>query len=73
MVNNFFDEMQPCLMERLGKIYNSDGGYCESADREAEAFRRLEESFTESQLEMVKDYRSTIYASGGVCEMLAYR
>lgn len=73
MADNFFDAIQPCLMERLGGIYNSDNGYKECVGMETKAFARLEESITGSQMEMVKDYRNAIYATFGVCEVLAYR
>ncbi len=73
MEKDFFDEIQPSLLDRLGRVYSSDSGYLESVSMETEAFRHLEESFTESQLEMIKGYRDAIYRTGGVCELLAYR
>lgn len=69
----FFDEMHPSLMDRLGKVYNDDSEYQKAVKKEAESFNQLEKNCTESQLEMVREYRDLIYAAGGVCEMLAYR
>lgn len=47
---NFFDEIQPCIIDRLGRIYNSDSEYKKSIERETILFSQLEKHLTESQI-----------------------
>lgn len=70
---NFFDEIQPCIIDRLGRIYNSDPEYKKSIERETILFSQLEKHLTESQIQMVKKYHNAIYATAGICDMLSYR
>ncbi|MCM1217826.1 MAG: hypothetical protein NC548_25320 [Lachnospiraceae bacterium] len=70
---NFFKETEPCLRERLGRVYMNDEEYRESARKEAEYIGRMEKAFTESQFEMVRECHILQYGTLGICEMLAYR
>lgn len=70
---NFFEEMQPCIMDRLGRIYNRDSEYKQSIEKEMELFSQLEANLTENQIQMVKTYQGALCATLGICEMLSYR
>lgn len=70
---NFLEEVQPCIMDRLGRIYNRDSDYKESIKRETELFKQLEEELTENQIQLLKNYQGAICATLGICEMLSYR
>lgn len=69
---NFFDEIQPCIIDRLGRIYNSDSKYKKSIEAESKILSQLKEHLTESQMQLVKKYHNAIYATAGICEMLSY-
>lgn len=73
MDTNFFNEMQPTIMERLGRFYNRDYEYKNALNKETESFKQLEEILSESQLQAVKDYQNAICSTWGICEMIAYR
>lgn len=73
MNTEFLNDMQPNLTERLGRFYCRDVEYKEALKRENELFCRLEKSFSEDQLQMMRDYRNALYATWGVCEIIAYR
>lgn len=70
---NFFDEMQPCIMDRLGRIYNCDSDYKKSIEKETELFEQLEENLTEEQIQMIRNYQGAICGTMGICEILSYR
>ncbi len=52
---NFFDEIQPCIIDRLGRIYNSDSKYKKSIEAETKILSQLKEHLTESQMQLVKN------------------
>ncbi len=70
---NFLEEIQPCIMDRLGRIYNRDSDYKKSIKKETELFNQLEENLTENQIQLVKSYQGALCATLGICEMLSYR
>lgn len=70
---NFFEAIQPCIIDRLGKIYNCNSDYKKSIEVETELLNQLEKNLTESQMQLVKKYHNAIYATAGICEMLSYR
>lgn len=73
MNTEFLNDMQPNLTERLGRFYCRDVEYKEALKRENELFGRLEKSFSEDQLQVMRGYRNAFYATWGVCEIIAYR
>ncbi len=73
MNTEFLNDMQPNLTERLGRFYCRDVEYKKALKRENELFGRLEKSFSEDQLQMMRDYQNALYATWGVCEIIAYR
>lgn len=73
MKTEFLNDMQPNLTERLGRFYCQDCEYKEALKREDELFDRLEKSFSEDQMQIIRDYQNAVYATWGVCETIAYR
>ena len=73
MEKNIFEAFRPDIMERLGECYSQDDCYKEGIRREAEILKRLEESLTEEQMALVEEYHSSLSATMGICEILAYR
>ena len=73
MEKNFFDAIQPNLIERLGKFYNRDCEYKQALKKETELFKQLEESLSGEQLQAVKNYQDAVCRTWGICEMLAYK
>ncbi len=73
MNNNFFNEMQPTIIERLGNIYNQNSEYQQALKNEAKLFEKIEGDFSEVQIQTVKSYYNLAYTTWGICEMLAYR
>lgn len=73
MNTEFLNEMQPNLSERLGRFYSRDCEYKEALEKENGIFLKLEESLSEGQLQMVKDYQNAVSRTWGICEMIAYR
>ena len=73
MNTEFLNDMQPNLTERLSRFYCRDYEYKEALKREDELFGRLEKSFSEDQLQMIRDNQNAVYATWGVCEIIAYR
>ncbi|MCI9298727.1 MAG: hypothetical protein HFI10_14980 [Lachnospiraceae bacterium] len=73
MRKNYFEEMQTCIMERLGKIYNEDDEYLRKLDRENELERQMENVLPRKYRKVVEEYHDAVCDSWGVCEMLAYQ
>ncbi len=73
MNKEFLNEMQPNLSERLGRFYSRDCEYKEAIKREMGLFEKLGKSLSEDQLQLIKDYQNAVYATWGICEMIAYR
>lgn len=70
---NFFDAMQPSILERLSRMYVDDCEYQQSIKNETEVYEQLEKEVSEEQIKMIKEYQSALYATWGICESLAYR
>lgn len=51
MEKSFFDEMQPCIVDKLGKFYNCNAEYNQAICNESELFRLLEDNLTEGQIQ----------------------
>lgn len=73
MAENIFDALMPCLIERLGRIYNRDDEYQQDINREMEIFNHLAESLTGEQKKQLEEYQTATCATAGVCEILAYK
>lgn len=70
---NFFEEMQPYIMNRIKRICNSDSDYKKSVNTETELLNQLEENLTDGQIQLVKSYHDALCDTLGICEMLSYR
>lgn len=73
MVEKFFKDSTPCIMERLGRFYNRDDEYRQALKVESEIADKLENTLPEEHMELVKKYQTAVAATMGVCELLAYR
>ena len=72
MGENIFEELQPTLMERLGRVYNSDSGYKKAREEKNRIFNRISENFGKEQLQLLEEYLDAVSIANGICEMLAY-
>lgn len=73
MVEDFFKDSTPCIMERLGRFYNRDDEYRQALKTESEIAEKIENTLSKEHMELVKKYQSAAAATMGVCELLAYR
>ena len=65
MGKNFFDAMQPNIIEQLGKFYNRDCEYKQALKEEIELFKQLEGNLSGEQLLAVRNYHDAICRTWG--------
>lgn len=72
MGEKIFNELQPILMERLGRAYNCDSEYKRAREEEYRIFDRISGHFGKEQLQMLEEFCEAKSIANGRCEMIAY-